>query len=484
MNGYNGEPTNGTNGRTSNGHVENGAAMPADNGYPSNDFSTNGHNGYPTTGYPTTGAAGVAGDCNGAYPDYNLSGYFDDHGHNSQWFGGVYWLFMTRDDSDFQRLTAQFETPGAGYPYYPPSEWTVLTTSDGDHDYRNGVEVRFGSTFGCGGGHDAYGCGTPYGYGYGCNDDCGSCDVQEYAWEVGYWIIDDDVNQAQVIDSIPTDTFRMYGMKSFAGLEYNGRPVNDYYDYQMPVTDPSDPGATDVRVLAQRIRSNFRAQNLELNFLRLPLCGTAGDCGGCGVDNCAPACGSPFSVTALCGVRYLRLDDDFEYATMWAIDDGLGNVTPPAYTPWDGANELFYDIKVDNELIGFQLGANMSYAITCNCSVFWNSNFGMYNNHIDVYQRVYGQAGPATYIQDGREMTINADKDDVAFLGELLVGGSYAFNCHWRGIIAYRAIGITGVALSTDQMPENFSTLDHVTLVDANGSIIIHGVQVGAECRY
>jgi hypothetical protein len=188
-------------------------------------------------------------------------------------------------------------------------------------------------------------------------------------------------------------------------------------------------------------------------------------------------------MTTLCGVRYLRLDDDFEYATMWGIDSG-GTVTPPAYTPWDGANELFYDIKVDNELVGFQLGANMTYCITCNCSVFWNSNFGIYNNHIDVYQRVYGEAGPATEIQSGREMTINADKDDVAFLGELLVGGSYAFNCNWRGVVAYRAIGITGVALSSDQMPENFSTLDHVALVDANGSIIIHGVQVGVECRY
>ena len=65
-----------------------------------------------------------------------------------------------------------------------------------------------------------------------------ACDVQEYAWEFGYWILDDDVNTAQVIDSIPTDTDRMYGMKNFAGLSYNGRDVNEWYDYQMPVIDP------------------------------------------------------------------------------------------------------------------------------------------------------------------------------------------------------------------------------------------------------
>ena len=212
----------------------------------------NGHNGYATTGYPNGDVVGA--DCHG-HDDYGLGSYFDNPHHDSNWFGGVYYLFMTRDDSDYRRLTAEFDTP-AGYPYYPAPEWTVLSSSHVDHDYRSGVEIRFGSTFAAGG-HDECdnACGTPYGYGYGCDNSCNSCDVQEFAWEFGYWILDDDLNTAQVVDSIPTDTDRIYGMKNFAGLSYNGRDVNDWYDYQMPVDPIND---TDVRILAQRVRSSFR----------------------------------------------------------------------------------------------------------------------------------------------------------------------------------------------------------------------------------
>lgn len=489
-NGYgvdsvNGASANGahTNGAESNG-AANGRSMLNSNG--ATTHVENGHNGYPATSYPY-GYGDVGANCD-EHGDGGLGGYFDNPHHDSNWFGGVYYLFMTRDDSDHRRLTAMFNTPAA-YPYYPPAEWTALSTSHVDHDYRSGVEIRFGSTFA--GGHDECdsACGTPYGYGYGdsCNSSS-SCDVHEYAWEFGYWILDDDLNTAQVIDSIPTDTERIYGMKNFAGLSYNGRLVNELYDYQMPVDPVND---TDVRILAQRVRSSFRAQNAELNFLRLPLCGMdvcgmgygGDDCHGYGATDCAPHYGSSFSMATLCGLRYMRFDDDFEYGTMWATG-APGVLVPPAYTPWDGEGELVYDIEVDNELYGFQLGANMNYSISCRCNVFWNSSFGMYNNHIEVYQRVFGEFGPATWTQTGADAVISADKDDIAFAGEMLIGTSYNFTCNCRGVLAYRAVAVSGVGLSVDQIPENFANEAEVALVDSNGSLIIHGVQIGAEWRF
>jgi hypothetical protein len=452
--------------------------------------------GYPQTGYPN-GTAGCADGAYGStsagcYSDYGVSGYFNGHGSGTQWFGGVYGLYMTRDDGEFRRLTAQFDTPAGGYPYYPTADVTVLSTENVDHDYREGVEIRFGSTLSTGSWmHDDCN-GYGYGYGTGCDT---SCATNDFAWEVGYWILDDDLNTDQIVDAIPTDTDRMYGMKNFAGLEYNGEPVNLWYDYQVPVEDPTGAppwgSGVLVRVLAQRVRSNFQAQNLELNLLRLPVyCGSScgnGSCNsGCesyGAD-CAPACGTPFSIMTLCGVRYTRLDDDFQYATMWAIDDGTGTLTPPAYTPWDGDGELYYDVNVDNQLVGFQLGANMNYCVSCNCNLFWNSSFGLYNNHISSYQRVYGALGNATWVGSGEDAAVRSNKDDVAFMGEMMLGGSYDFTCNWRGVLAYRAIAISGVALSTDQIPEDFSNEAQVALIDSNGSLIIHGVQAGVECRY
>jgi hypothetical protein len=497
-NGYGVDSVNGAsaNGVHTDGAHVNGAANGAANGRSmlnSNGATThveNGHNGYPATSYPY-GYGDVGANCD-EHDDWGLASYIDNPHHDSNWFGGVYYLFMTRDDSDHRRLTAMFNTPAGGYPYYPAAEWTVLSSSHVDHDYRSGVEIRFGSTF-ASGGHDECdsACGTPYGYGYGYDNSHHSCDIHEYAWEFGAWILDDDLNTAEVIDSIPTDTDRIYGMKNFAGLSYNGRDVNDWYDYQMPVTDPAAPGATDVRILAQRVRSSFRAQNVELNFLRLPLCGMdtcgtghlAGDHHGYGATDCAPDYGSSFSMTTLCGVRYLRFDDDFEYATMWALDAG-GVLTPPAYTPWDGEGELVYDIEVDNELLGFQLGANMNYCISCRCNVFWNSSFGVYNNHIEVYQRVFGEFGPASWTQTGADAVISADKDDIAFAGEMLIGTSYNFTYNVRGVLAYRAVAVSGVGLSVDQIPENFANEADVALVDSNGSLLIHGVQIGTEWRY
>jgi Putative beta barrel porin-7 (BBP7) len=481
-------PTNGT-------AVPGGTVMPNGQGMPMQDHGYVGTGGYPSTGHGDMSGYGYGHGYgnNCGYQDYGVGNYFNQPCNDTQWFGGVYWLFMNRDDGEFRRLTSQLDTPSA-YPYYPTADQTVLSTDNVDHDFRSGFEVRFGSTLSNNNWY-ADDC-DHYGYGNGCDTGCQqSCATATFAWEVGYWLLDDDVNTAQVVDDNVDDTNRMYGMKNFAGIEYNGEPVNLWYDYQVPVEDPAGTppwGSVPARVIAQRVRSNFRAQNLELNLLRIPVCGGS-SCGygstGCddgngyGVANCAPVCESPFTMVTLCGFRYLRVDDDFEYATMWATG-GPGAWVPPAYTPWDGVGELYYDINVDNHLAGFQLGANMNYCVSCKCNVFWNTNFGLYNNHITSYQRVYGELGPATWVGSGEDVSVESDKDDVAFVGEMQVGGSYDFNCNWRGILAYRAVAISGVALSTDQIPEDFSNQEHVALIDSDGSLIIHGVQAGVEFRY
>ena len=79
-------------------------------------------------------------------------------------------------------------------------------------------------------------------------------------------------------------------MVNFAGLEYDRdgagatyayNPVNNYFDYQMPIEDPSLPATNAVRVLAQRVRNSFSAQNVEVNFIRFPICNTFRGSGFC-----------------------------------------------------------------------------------------------------------------------------------------------------------------------------------------------------------
>jgi len=64
------------------------------------------------------------------------------------------------------------------------------------------------------------------------------------------------------------------------------------------------------------------------------------------------------------------------------------------------------------------------------------------------------------------------------------LGGAYDFTCHWRGVIAYRALAAAGLALSDEQIRPEFSNWANMARIDSNGSMIIHGLQVGVECSY
>jgi hypothetical protein len=74
--------------------------------------------------------------------------------------------------------------------------------------------------------------------------------------------------------------------------------------------------------------------------------------------------------------------------------------------------------------------------------VFADSNFGLYNNHINAYQRVYSSGGDIREVETGRDATYRSNKDDLAFLGELRLGGSYDLSCNWRAVLAYRAVAV------------------------------------------
>jgi len=184
-------------------------------------------------------------------------------------------------------------------------------------------------------------------------------------------------------------------------------------------------------------------------------------------------------MTGLCGVRYFRTDDDLEFGTEWdtgsGVFDGWGN----------GTNELFHDINMENNLVGFQLGANMNYCVASRWNFFWDTNFGVYNNYITQRQRIYNPlVGDATFAQDGRDADINSKKDDIAFLGEMRLGGGYMFADHWRATLAYRAIGISGVALAPEQIQPQYTNWADTARIHSNGSIVIHGIQAGVECVY
>ncbi len=324
-----------------------------------------------------------------------------------------------------------------------------------------------------------------------------------YAWEVAWWGIENDQNCFVYEDP---SNLRLYGMKSFAGLEYDRdaaggayayRPVNDYYRYEMPIpAPPGAPAAGYTYVLAQRVWTDFKAQNLELNIIRFPVCDTcAGGCNsgcdsnytGCDTGGCEDdCCTSNFSMYGSCGVRYFRIDDDLSYDTEFAEYDGAA-YDQAAYNgfSYDNSNELCYDVQIENNLVGPQVGWTTNYSVGCRWNFFCNSTFGVFDNHMTQCQRMWtGGDGVIRFTGTGESFAVRSSKDDVAFLGELRLGGSYDFTCHWRGVLAYRAVALTGIATSVGQLPDQFSSRAEIAQINSDNSMIVHGLQVGAECRY
>ena len=136
-------PTNGAATNGANGHMNGHSNGHAANGHANGHAVANGGNGDVANGY--SGGSYYNGDACCESDDHSLSGYFDNPCHDSQWFGGVYFLFMERDRPSPEKLTVAGGSRRASIRIIRRQRRPCSVQSD--HDFREGVEVRFGSTF-------------------------------------------------------------------------------------------------------------------------------------------------------------------------------------------------------------------------------------------------------------------------------------------------------------------------------------------------
>ncbi|TWT33210.1 BBP7 family outer membrane beta-barrel protein [Blastopirellula retiformator] len=280
-----------------------------------------------------------------------------------------------------------------------------------------GYELRFGRTFAC----------------------------SNWAWEVDYWAVrgtnEHTVTNAGLVGALdtPLDT-------NFQGLSYNGSNVDAYYN----------------NAQAHRLQRSYDFYNIELNVFQDPTLYTNRCGGGC------------FQFGALAGLRYFKFREAFSFST-----------DPSDYNFTGTDDELHYNIDVDNNLIGAQLGMIMNYNWNC-----WNfyakTKFGAYGNAISQNSVMYGNLGTA-YIDNamspnnGRAYNVSGSKGRVSFLGELDLGAEYQVTKRFSMNIGYRVVGVSGVALATEQIPQNFEDLGIVASTPSNGDVILHGGYLGGQ---
>lgn len=454
--------------------MQNDSAAPAPMAYES--YSPSGCATGACGGYNTFegGGCGIGGACGGC--DTGCSSC----GGCRRWFGGFYGLYMERDGNPWKALAFSTST-GNAPPYYPADNEIAMNLTDIDNDTFTGAEVRFGSTLG----------------------PCGN-----YGWEFAYWGLVEETSTAVVTDTA-ADANRLYTMIPHTGMFYNGRSVNDYYEYGPPT---SNPAGDTIRLRQVTARNSFSMQNLELNLLRFPVCGggyysgpARGAYGGgrarglgrrgglgstCGAGGCDTGCdscaggscgtgccggGSRFSATGLVGVRYIRIDEDFMFR------GDFDNETQAT------TGFISHDVDVDSHLVGAQFGCNMLYRMGCagRWALHCNSVFGIYGNHMEVWNRMDAPvAGGDVTNNDGSTFDYRYEDDDIAFLGEVRAGASYQYSCNWRLYGGYRLIGMGGMALAYDQISDQNISAAQTSYVDSDGSIFIHGLQGGVEFTY
>ena len=206
-----------------------------------------------------------------------------------------------------------------------------------------------------------------------------------------------------------------------------------------------------------RIWRENEIHNIEVNFLREELISSRST-----------------QVTWLAGVRYFRFDESVIFGAV----AGASAITPGAeFGNNGGVDEAYLDIRCENNLVGFQIGLRGDYYCTDDVSFFAVPKLGVYGNEINHRAQLYSGNGDVGF-------DINSNEDDVSILAQIDLGLSWQFAPRWRAFGGYRAIAVSGIALSDDQFPAFLAATDELEDIDTNGDLILHGAFAGAELTF
>lgn len=394
------------------------------------DYTVVGHQS-PALGVVGTGAACADGGCVGGQSVWDQSGIEEACGDCGcgNWFFSVNGLIFNRDNDDDVFLT--FQTAD-GEP--------LLTSRSAEMDWSGGFETRLGRYFNCG----------------------------RNAIEATYWGIFPGDQQATALAANALGDLAT--PLQFDGLFIDpagaNTPVADYFNNTAEM---------------HRVQRSYEIHNVELNLMGLAGFGGA-SAWGCGCSNgaCGGGCGSGVAFTWLMGPRFMRFREDFLFAS------DLGD-TQFTGTP----DELGYQIDVENNLIGFQLGGRADWCLSRRCGFYSGVKLGVYANDINHHQAIWDGVGNIAEVNDptspfdGEVYDVSSNKTDVSMIGELDLGLSYRLSRCWSMNVGYRAVGVSGVALAPSQIPRDFfDNIQGVRDIESNGNLILHGGYGGVSFNY
>jgi hypothetical protein len=175
----------------------------------------------------------------------------------------------------------------------------------------------------------------------------------------------------------------------------------------------------------------------------------------------------------LAGVRYFKLDEDFNYFTQSPANAGL---PPDDFTPVSLTN-----INVHNNLVGAQVGGDLWVCVLPGLRVGGELKAGVYHNHMALDNTIAVNTGALPYLE---ELTAN----DVAFVGQADLMMTYRLNYQWTLRAGYQFLFVDGVALAGENFnpvpPPSFAPPPGVVRtasINDNGNVFYHGWNLGLE---
>jgi hypothetical protein len=176
-----------------------------------------------------------------------------------------------------------------------------------------------------------------------------------------------------------------------------------------------------------------------------------------------------FHGSCLMGIRYVRLEEDFRYITQVNA-----HFDPLTLLP-RGPASMNYLVTTSNDLLGFQLGAEMGVCVLPGIALGAEFKAGVYGNDAEQDTTI----AATNLAPDIHEADSNRDVALVSEAGAMVV---YQVK-PWLSLRGgYQLLFLDGVALG----PENFNTAapfppPREVLINDNGNVFYHGYTAGLE---
>jgi hypothetical protein len=162
-------------------------------------------------------------------------------------------------------------------------------------------------------------------------------------------------------------------------------------------------------------------------------------------------------LSTLIGIRYVDYDEIYSFASASGAGNGL------------------YSERVDNRMVGAQVGADVMYPVSLRASVGFRGKAGVYANFDER----------ATFLSNAGTVLLNTGDEDVQLAGliEMGVTGSYQVVPSVRLTCGYEFWYMPGVATVPEQGPAVLSTASGTTVFN-EADLFLHGGSIGAQILF